>query len=178
MDLVKFKEELRKEAVIRHLDKGGDTPMLDRLQIHLDQLEGYSIEKMLSPKNLKSDLYLSMLYQIIYPAKTKKTLYLEYQNIPILGKNNTECLIKLINLINPKLISQTSYKEFLVDEIPKFLSKNILPSSYKRLKNGQFFDRSFGGKGINNHIKFFIRDINKELGLNIKQDFICKTEYK
>ena len=178
MNLVQFKKDIEKELELRILGNGG-TPILDRLQIHLDHLsQEYNLATMLNPKNIQHELYLSMIYQIVYPAKSKNTLYLEYNGNVIQGKDNTQCLIKLINLVGVNQILKTSYKEFILDEIPKFLNKNILPSSYKPLENGQYFDRSFGGKGINNHIKTFVKDLNKQLGLNIKCEFKTKIEYK
>lgn len=178
MDLEKFLKDIEKELELRILGKE-KTPVLDRLQIHLDNLEeDYNLSTMLNPKNLKVELYVSMLYQIVYPAKSKNTLCLEYNGNFIEGKDNTQCLIKLINTIGPEIISKTPYKEFITEEIPEFLNKNILPSSYKLLKNGKYFDRSFGGKGINNHIKFFIKDLNDILNLNILCRFERKIEYK
>lgn len=178
MDLKKFIKDIEKELELRMLNKN-NTPILDRLEIHLEQLDKeYNLATMLNPQNLKSELYLSMLYQIVYPAKSKNTLCLEYNANVIQGKNNTQCLIELINLVGVDQILKTSYKEFIKDEIPNFLTKNILPSSYKPLKNGQYFDRSFGGKGINNHIKTFVKDLNEQLGLNIKCEFKTKIEYK
>lgn len=178
MNLKKFLKDIEKELELDIL-KEGETPILNRLQIHLDNLdEDYNLATMLNPKNLKVELYLSMLYQIVYPAKSKNTLYLEYNGVSMEGKDNTQRLIKLIDSIGPERIYQTTYKEFIKDQIPKFLTKNILPSSYKLLKNNKYFDRSFGGKGINNHIKTFIKDLNEQLNLNIKYKFKQKIEYK
>jgi len=69
MDLEKFLKDIEKELELRILGKG-KTPILDRLQIHLDNLEeDYNLSTMLNPKNLKVELYVSMLYSIVYPAK-------------------------------------------------------------------------------------------------------------
>lgn len=69
MNLKKFLKDIEKELELDIL-KEGETPILNRLQIHLDNLdEDYNLATMLNPKNLKVELYLSMLYQIVYPAK-------------------------------------------------------------------------------------------------------------
>lgn len=69
MDLKKFLKDIEKELELDIL-KEGETPILNRLQIHIDNLdENYNLATVLNPKNLKVELYLSMLYQIVYPAR-------------------------------------------------------------------------------------------------------------
>ena len=67
--LLEFKEAVREEFARYHV-KGIKGPLLDRLQIHLDTLDtDYDFYNLFVAKNMESELYLSMLYQIIYPAK-------------------------------------------------------------------------------------------------------------
>lgn len=179
MNLEKFKEELRQEMIADEFGTGR-TPIMNRLQSHLDNVEGnkYEVGHLLHPDRISNDLWLSMLYQIIYPAKVRKAFCFEYKGKVIEEKDNTKCLITLINSIGVDKIKTTSNSQFIFSQIPTSFPKNVLPSSYKKLDNGEYFDRSFGGKGINNHIKYFINSLNEELGLNVKFSFKDKIEYK
>lgn len=179
MNLEKFKEELKQEMIADEF-KTGETPIMDRLQMHLNNVEGekYEMGHLLNPGCLNSDLWLSMLYQIAYPAKVRKAFCFKYENIVIEEKDNTKCLITLINNIGVDKVKTTQHSRFIFSQIPSYFPKNVLPSSYKKLSNGEYFDRSFGGKGINNHIKYFIDSLNEELGLDIEFTFKDKVEYK
>ncbi len=70
MKYQKFLSEIERELELRMLEKG-ETPILDRLQIHIDNLDNkdYGLDTLLNPNNIKHELYVSMLYQIVYPAK-------------------------------------------------------------------------------------------------------------
>ena len=73
MDLNKFLKDIERELELDILKKG-ETPILDRLQTHLDNLDGdFNLATMLNPKNLKVELYLSLLYRIINPEIIDKT---------------------------------------------------------------------------------------------------------
>jgi len=167
MNLERFKKDIELELEIKILNTDTPTPILDRLQSHLDTLENkfdlYS--QMLNPKNLDSEMYLSMLYRIIYPVKYKKTFYIRYNNKHIKGKDNTQILVNLLNSLNPLYLKNSKY---IYNSLPKKFPKNVLPSSYKLLSNGKYFDRSFGGKGINNYILHFIKNLNEKFNLNIE----------
>jgi len=78
MNLEKFKEELKQEMIADEF-KTGETPIMDRLQIHLNNVEGekYEMGHLLNPDCLNSDLWLSMLYQIAYPAKKVQKFTIE-----------------------------------------------------------------------------------------------------
>jgi len=178
MNLEKFREELKQEMLAGM--RGGETPIIDRLQVHLDNVKGdkYKMGQLLNLDYLASDLWLSFLYQIVYPAKIRKAFQFKYENQIIEEKDNTKCLIKLINIIGVSKIKTTQHSQFIFSKIPTHFPKNVLPSSYKQLSNGEYFDRSFGGKGINNYIKYFVDSLNEELGLNIEFSFKEKIEYK
>lgn len=179
MDLKKFREEIKQELIADKFGKG-ETPIMDRLQIHLDNIEGNQLvsKHLLHPDKFNNDLVMSMLYQIVYPAKVRKAFCFKYENIVIEEKDNTKCLITLINNIGVDKIKTTQHSRFIFSQIPSHFPKNVLPSSYKKLSNGEYFDRSFGGKGINNYIKYFIDSLNEELGLDIEFTFKDKVEYK
>ena len=123
--LEQFKKDIDCELTLSILEKG-KTPILDRLQIHLDNLdEDYNLSTMLNPKNLDVELYLSMLYQIVYPAKKIQKFSIEVDG-------------KLINESpNPKQTGVSLLKELGVDILnlhPKF-KKYVFKTKEEFYKN-------------------------------------------
>jgi hypothetical protein len=165
MNLKEFEQNIEKELELRMLNKN-NTPILDRLEIHLEQLDKeYNLATMLNPQNLKSKLYLSMLYQIIYPAKIKNKFYIKYQGKQIEGETDREKVQNLVISIGTKNIQKLkSYNKFLY-------KKNIgevVGNAYKVVDNNHSFDTSFGGVGSSSKIKGFIKEIKDILNLDVE----------
>ena len=169
MDLNKFLKEIERELELDILKKG-ETPILDRLQIHLDNLDGdFNLATMLNPKNLKVELYLSMLYQIVYPSKIKKILHIDVDGIQIIGGNNREKLINFIKLVGAKNISHYPKYSHLFHSVNEI--SHIKSSTFKSIGSDLMFDISFGGAGTINQYAKFTEDINSILTQDIKVHF-------
>ena len=123
--LEQFKNNIEKE--LENQIKGiNSTPILDRFRVHLDSLDGdFNLANMLFEKNIKSELYLSMLYQIVYPAKKIQKFSIEVDG-------------KLINESpNPKQTGVSLLKELGVDILnlhPKF-KKYVFKTKEEFYKN-------------------------------------------
>lgn len=64
MDLDKFKTQIKKELEKRFLGRG-ETPILNKFELHLNELEGdYTLSTLLDKDNMEHELWLSMLYKI------------------------------------------------------------------------------------------------------------------
>lgn len=165
MNLVKFKEDILKELRIRKLGKG-DTPILDRLQNHLNNLEGEcSVDSMLQKTNMDVEFYASMVYQIVYPAKKKLLLNIFLDNNKIIGKTSRQKIQNLVIKIGSNKISKLKNNGRFV------YKKDILKTkgnAYKAVNDSYAFDTSFGGVGTTSSVQSFIQEIKNQLKLNIE----------
>ena len=171
MNLVQFKKDIEKELELRILNND-ETPILDRLQIHLDQLKkDYNLSTMLNPKNIQHELYLSMLYQIVYPTKlSKEKMILKFKGDEICGSSDRDKIKNLIIKVGVSgILKLKEYKGHLhkLESLHK-LKNGKIESQYKMVGDGYYFDVSFGGKGHVSKIKGFVKEINDILKLNIK----------
>lgn len=90
MDLIQFKKDIEKELELSILGNE-ETPILDRLQIHLDNLnQEYNLSTMLNPQNIQHELYLSMIYQIVYPSKKIQKVKITVDGIEIPEEKNAK----------------------------------------------------------------------------------------
>jgi hypothetical protein len=165
MDLIKFKNDINEELRLKK-SKKDETPILDRLQIHLNNLtQDYNLATMLNPKNMNSELYLSMLYQIVYPAKSKNKFLLKYNGNIIKGKTDRDKIQNLVNIIGIDNIQKLqTYSKFLY----KKDIGDVIGNGYKTIGNNHSFDTTFGGVGASSKIKGFIKEIQDILKLNIE----------
>lgn len=130
MDLVQFRDNIKKEYELRMLNEG-NTPILDRLELHLKQLDKkYSLETMLNPKNIQHELYLSMVYQIVYPAKKIQKLIIKVDNKTLSEqKNNKQKGIALLKELGIKVLkSHPKYSKYIFnskEEFYKNYSNNV-----------------------------------------------------
>lgn len=156
MDLQKFLKDIEKELELSILNEG-ETPILDRLQIHLDNLnEDYNLATMLNPKNLKVELYLSMLYQIVYPAKPNYLRTIMLNGKPIKGKNSRIKMLKVVKYLGVEKIKNLPYNN-------KNLYKSSIedPIRFKPLNGSYVFDITFKGVGASQGGENFIKEVNK-----------------
>lgn len=81
MTIQEFKTHIEEE--LRNKLRGGNeaTPILDRLDKHLTDFDGYDLTDLLNPKNMKHDLYVSFLFQICFPSRIKMEIDAEYTPI-------------------------------------------------------------------------------------------------
>ena len=165
MDLKKFIKDIEKELGLRILNKN-ETPILDRLEIHLEQLDKeYNLATMLNPQNLKSELYLSMLYQIIHPAKKKNIFNIIYEGQGIEGKNDREKIQNLASKIGADNIKKLkNYSKFLY----KKDIGEVVGNAYKVIDENHSFDTSFGGVGASSVGRYFVKELKSTLKLNIE----------
>ena len=165
MDLNTFLKDIEKELELNILKKG-ETPILDRLQIHLDNLDGdFNLATMLNPKNLKVELYLSMLYQIVYPAKKRTTFNIIYEGQEIEGKTAREKIQNLNIKVGANNIKKLkTYSRFLY----KKDIGEVVGNAYKIIDENHSFDTSFGGVGASSVGKYFIKELKSTLKLNIE----------
>lgn len=167
MNLERFKKDIELELETKILNTDTPTPILDRLQIHLDTLENkfdlYS--QMLNPNNLKNEMYLSMLCQIIYPARKRSEFKIYLDNKEITGKTGREKITKLVKLIGSERLKQ-------LDVYSRFLYKKdvgeVVGNAYKVVDKDYIFDTSFGGVGASSTGKYFIKEIKQQLNLDVK----------
>ena len=166
MKYQKFLNEIERELELRMLEKG-ETPILDRLQIHIDNLDNkdYGLDTLLNPNNIKHELYVSMLYQIVYPAKSKNIFTITYEGQEIEGKNDREKIQNLAIKIGADDIKKLkTYSKFLY-------KKNIgevVGNAYKIIDKNHSFDTSFGGVGASSVGRYFVKELKNTLKLNIE----------
>jgi|TARA_B110001454_G_scaffold137452_1_gene127773 hypothetical protein len=125
MNLVKFKEDILKELRIRELGKG-DTPILDRLQIHLNNLEGEcSVDSMLQKTNMDVEFYASMVYQIVYPAKKIQKFSIEVDGKLLKEeKNPKQTGVALLRELGVNILkSHPKYGKFIFESKEDFMKK-------------------------------------------------------
>ena len=165
MDLIKFKKDIEKELELKILDKG-ETPILNRLQTHLDHLtQEYNLSTMLNPKNIEHELYLSMVYQIIYPARKKNIFKIFYDNVEIKGATDRAKIQNLVTKIGVNNIQKLkTYKRFLY----KKDIGEVVGNAYKVVGNNHSFDTSFGGVGASSSGRYFVKEIQEVLKLNVE----------
>tara|TARA_R110000764_G_scaffold176354_1_gene262595 strand:+ start:204 stop:725 length:522 start_codon:yes stop_codon:yes gene_type:complete len=164
MDLQQFYKDIERELELSILGKG-QTPILDRLEIHLDALDtDYNLATMLSPKNLNVELYLSMVYQIVNPSRPKKHIKITFDNVEILGKNTREKIKNLVIKIGvDKIQSLPTYHRFLY----KKDIGDVVGNAYKIVDENHFFDTSFGGVGATSLFTYFATEVKKTHKLDI-----------
>jgi hypothetical protein len=172
MDLVKFKQNLERELEIKILNKG-KTPLLDRLQIHLNNLkQKYNLATMLNPKNLEEELYLSMLYQIIYPARKNNVFNISYEGEKIHGNTDRAKIQNLIIKIGVDDIKKLpTYSRFLY----KKDIAEVVGNAYKVVGENHSFDTSFGGVGASSSGRYFVKELKDILKLNV--EFTYEEEF-
>lgn len=95
MTIQEFKTHIEEELRNKLRGENEATPILDRLDKHLTDFEGYDLTDLLNPKNMKHDLYVSFLFQICFPSRIKMEIDAEY--IPIKKKR-----IAIVNCKNDK----------------------------------------------------------------------------
>lgn len=165
MDLIQFKKDIEKELELSILGNG-ETPILDRLQIHLDNLnQEYNLSTMLNPQNIQHELYLSMIYQIVYPAKKRNIFKIFYNGREIEGNTDRAKIQNLVIEVGVENIKKLkSNKRFLykknIDE--------VVGNAYKVVDENHSFDTSFGGVGASTMGRYFINEIKDTLNLNIE----------
>ena len=163
--LEQFKNNIEKE--LENQIKGiNSTPILNRFRVHLDSLDGdFNLANMLFEKNIKSELYLSMLYQIIYPAKKKTELSIILDGILIKGES---CRDKIQNLV--KEVGVGNVKK--LKKYSRFIYKNdigdVIGNAYKTIDDKHSFDTSFGGVGATIKMGSFIKELVTELNLKVE----------
>tara|TARA_R110000803_G_scaffold38685_1_gene83629 strand:+ start:201 stop:755 length:555 start_codon:yes stop_codon:yes gene_type:complete len=125
VSLEQFKKDIESELTLSILEKG-KTPILDRLQIHLDNLgEDYNLSTMLNPKNLDVELYLSMLYQIVYPAKKIQKFSIEVDGQLLKEeKNPKQTGVALLRELGIGILKQhPKYGKYVFKSKEEFYSK-------------------------------------------------------
>jgi hypothetical protein len=178
--LEQFKESIEKELINRLKEKVNSTPILDRLQIHFDSLEeNTEVGYLLTEQNMKSNNFLSLLYQVVYPVSAKRIPSLFLNNKEIVGSNTREKLQKLIiNIGSEKISTLPNYSKFL------FKTESIVSSTwakreqnmYKQIDNDYSFDVSMGDINITNELDSLSNEIKEHLNLNI--EYKVQTIYK
>lgn len=165
MNLVQFKKNLEQELEVKILNTGS-TPLLDRLQIHLDNLDQkYNLATMLNPKNLENELYLSMLYQIVSPARKKNIFRIFYEGEEIQGTTDRAKIQNLVIKIGINNIKKLeTYNRFLYK---KDIGEAI-GNAYKIIGKNHSFDTSFGGVGASSVGRYFVKEIKDILKLNVE----------
>lgn len=69
MDLDKFKTKIKLELENR-VSGRGKTPILDKFELHLEELEGdYTLDTLLNEDNMKHELWVSMLYRLAWGVR-------------------------------------------------------------------------------------------------------------
>ena len=62
MTIQEFKDRITEELRTRLNKVDKPTPILDRLELHVKDFDGYVVEDILKPKNMNHDIYVSFLY--------------------------------------------------------------------------------------------------------------------
>ncbi len=168
MELENFKKELEKEYYNKINNKDILYPILDRVQIHLENLSGnYTLEQILSPNNLNHEIYLSLLYNLIFPIKYKKSIMIKFDGEIIEGKNERVKIQNIVIKVGVKRILELEkYKKFIIH---KNNLKNV-SSIYREVGNGYYFDTSFNFTGATSNFKAFIKEIKDKFNLNIQYE--------
>ena len=125
MDLQQFYKDIKRELELNSLGKG-QTPILDRLRIHLDALDtDYNLATMLSPKNLNVELYLSMVYQIVFPAKKIQKFSIEVDGKLLKEeKNPKQTGVALLRELGVNILkSHPKYGKFVFESKEDFMKK-------------------------------------------------------
>ena len=166
MNLDKFLKDVERELELRMLKKG-ETPILNRLQIHIDNLNNkdYGLDTLLNPNNIKHELYVSMLYQIVYPAKKRNIFKIFYNGKEIEGNTDRAKIQNLVIEVGVENIKKLkSNKRFIykknIDE--------VVGNAYKVVDENHSFDTSFGGVGASAMGRYFINEIKDTLNLDIE----------
>lgn len=81
MTIQEFKDRITEELRTRVKKVDKPTPILDRLELHVKDFDGYVVEDILKPKNMDHDIYVSFLYQICYPSRIKMDIDEDYKQI-------------------------------------------------------------------------------------------------
>jgi hypothetical protein len=159
-----FKEEILQDGKNRELGK--PTPILDRLQIHLNTLSNpLKVNDIISEKNLENEVLLSLLHQVVYPAKKKNILRIVLDGKEIEGKKSREKIQNLIKNIGVKKISTLpKFGKFLF----KTNDKKDMHNAYKIIDKDHSFDTHFGDIRIGSIAPSFEEELKKHLKLNIK----------
>ena len=164
MDLVQFKEDIGNEIPLK-VKFGGETPILDRLQIHLDNLDKpLTLGDLLNSKNMEHEFYISMLYQIVYPAKKKNDLKIYLNGEEVEGKSirnkiqNTVIKVGADVIKTLKTHSKFLYKKDIAE---------VVGNAYKVIDDHHSFDTSFGGVGASSVGVYFIKEL-QSIGVDIK----------
>ena len=72
MDLDKFRIKIKLELENR-ISGRGKTPILDKFELHLEELKGdYTLDTLLNEDNMKHELWVSMLFRIAKHPPRKK----------------------------------------------------------------------------------------------------------
>jgi hypothetical protein len=168
MNLKKFIEDIEKELELRILNKN-NTPILDRLEMHLEQLdEPYNLATMLNPQNVKSELYLSMLYQIAHPAKKIQKFSIEVDNkILPEEKNRKQAGISLLKVLGTEvLINHPQYQKYVFNSPNEFYKKyanNVTLLEINGLHLSVLHILYSNGKNTLEKFQNFINSINEHL---------------
>lgn len=172
--LKQFKKSIEKELINQLEEKVNSTPILDRLQIHFDSLEeNTEVGWILTEKNMKSNNFLSLLYQVVYPVSVKRIPSLFLNNKEIVGSSTREKLQKLIiNIGSEKISTLPNYSKFLF----KTESINHQQNIYKQIDNDYSFDVSMGDINITDGLDSLSNEIKEHLNLNV--EYKVQTIYK
>ena len=71
MTIKEFKDKLAEEIRNKLRKNNLSTPILDRLELHVKDFEGVSVQDIIGSKNMRHDVYVSFIYQICYPSRIK-----------------------------------------------------------------------------------------------------------
>jgi len=81
MTIKEFKDKLAEEIRNKLRKNNTPTPILDRLELHVKDFEGVSVQDIIGSKNMRHDVYVSFIYQICYPSRIKMDIDENYQPI-------------------------------------------------------------------------------------------------
>ena len=81
MTIKEFKDKLAEEIRNKLRKNDTPTPILDRLELHVKDFEGVSVQDIIGSKNMRHDVYVSFIYQICYPSRIKMDIDENYQPI-------------------------------------------------------------------------------------------------
>tara|TARA_R110000744_G_scaffold366824_1_gene476079 strand:- start:114 stop:647 length:534 start_codon:yes stop_codon:yes gene_type:complete len=171
--LKSFRNSIEKEFENKHIGLNL-TPILDRLQIHFDSLGDHTlINDLLTEQNMRSNNFLSLIYQVVYPVSVKRIPSLFLNNKEIVGSNTREKLQKLIiNIGSKKISTLPNYSKFLF----KTESINRQQNIYKQIDNDYSFDISMGDINITDELDSLSNEIKEYLNLNV--EYKVQTIYK
>lgn len=168
MNLKKFREDIEKELELRILNKN-NTPILERLEIHLEQIDKkYNLATMLNPQNIKSELYLSMLYQIVHPAKKIQKFSIEVDGkILPKEKNPKQAGIGLLKVLGTEvLINHPKHQKYVFkspEEFYKLYANNVTLLEINGFYLSVLHILYSNGKNTLEKFQNFINSINEHL---------------